>query len=228
MKKYYQAYEERYKSVHRLGYLWFSTEPTPELLNWVKTKKIPFDEPILEVGCGEGRDILHLATQGYQMAGVDISSQAISKCSEIVQRRNLVVDLKVSDALSVTKQIHKRYKWIYSVATLHMLVNSEDRICFLNELYKMLTPGGSALLVNKGDGITERVTDPQIAFTQEELILQYNEEIKVKVASTSYRAVNWDTHLSELEEAGFIIEKKLNTENYEYQDCMTVYLKKEC
>lgn len=227
MRKYYQAYEERYQSVHRLGYLWFSTEPTPEVLQWKKLKEIPVTEPILEVGCGEGRDILYLANQGYQMSGVDISSQAIRKCCEIAQRKNLVVDWIVSDALFMTKQIHKRYKWVYSIATLHMLVNTDDRIFFLKELYNMLRPGGCALLVNKGDGTTERFTDSKRAFEEEERILQYKKEIQVKVAATSFRAVDWDHHIREIEEAGFTIEKMLNTENNEYQHCMTVYLKRE-
>lgn len=227
MKKYYQAYEQRYQSVHKLGYLWFSTDPTPEVLQWIKLQEIPLTESILEVGCGEGRDIIYLASQGYQMVGVDISPQAINKCSEIAQKRNLEVDWKVSDALSMSKQVKHRYKWIYSIGTLHMFVNLEDRLCFLKELSEMLIPGGHALLVNKGDGITERVTDPNKAFEQEDRILQYNEKIKVKVAATSYRAINWDNHLRELEEAGFLVENKLNTENYEYSHCMTVYLKKE-
>ncbi|GIM32096.1 hypothetical protein [Paraclostridium bifermentans] len=46
------------------------------------------------------------------------------------------------------------------------------------------------------------------------------------VASTSYRSINWKNHIKELEDAGFLIEKTINTQNNEYGNCMVVYLKK--
>lgn len=49
---------------------------------------------------------------------------------------------------------------------------------------------------------------------------------KVMVASTSYRSINWENHIKELEDAGFFIEKTINTQNNEYGNCMVVYLKK--
>ena len=36
------------------------------------------------------------------------------------------------------------------------------------------------------------------------------------VASTSYRAVNWEEHKEKAKEAGFLVEKMMDTENEEY------------
>lgn len=226
LRKYYHAYHERYKRVHGLGYFWFVKEPTPEVVRWVRFQEIPLTEPILEIGCGEGRDALYLAGLGYRLTAVDASSQAIETCRKLARQRGLIVDWRNHDALYLSSGMTERYRWVYSVATLHMLVDDEDRRHFLREMYTMLEPGGHALLVSKGNGVMEYTSDPQHAFTEEERIIPHH-QVKVKVPMTTYRSVNWKRHREELEEAGFILEARLNTENFAYQQCMTVCLRKE-
>ena len=81
MKKYYVAYEERYKQVHKEGLLWAIKEPTEEFVKWVKINRIPQTEEIYELGCGEGRDALFLAQNKYKVFAVDASKTAIKKLS---------------------------------------------------------------------------------------------------------------------------------------------------
>lgn len=223
--KYYHAYNERYKRVHGLGYLWFAKAPTPEVGSWTKLMEIPRTDPILEIGCGEGRDALYLTGQGYQVTAVDASPQAIQTCQKLAQKRGLVVDWRIHDALNLSKEISTRYRWVYSVATLHMLVDDNDRDRFLRELAQMLEPGGHALLVSKGNGVIELTTDPQSAFVEEERVIPHH-RVKVTVPMTSYRSVSWEYHREELSRAGLIVENQMNTENFAYQQCMTVYLRK--
>ncbi|MCQ4923612.1 class I SAM-dependent methyltransferase [Tissierella carlieri] len=226
MKKYYHAYEERYKKIHGEGLLWFSKEPTPELISWIEYYDISVDDEICEVGCGEGRDALYLAEQGYKITGVDISEEAIKKCEELSKERRVNVNWIVSDALQLNEKLKKHYDWIYSVGTLHMLVEDEDRKRFLNTINSLLNPKGKLLLISMGDGEIERKTEIETAFD-----LQERSHMKsgktFEVASTSYRAINWKNHREELEDAGFIVEKIMNTENEEYSKCMTVYLTKD-
>lgn len=223
MKKYYFAYDERYKKIHSEGLLWFSRNPTPEIADWVDYNKIHAGDEICEVGCGEGRDALFLSAKGYKITAVDASESAISKCREFSNKMGLDVNWQAADALYINEAIQRKFKWIYSVGVLHMLVEDDDRKRFLNSLYKMLEPGGSLLLVNMGDGIHERKTDTSIAFE-----LQKRNHMatgkSIMVAGTSYRAINWEHHKQELSSAGFAIEKTAITENNEYGNCMTVYL----
>ena len=225
MKKYYQAYEERYKKIHEEGLLWFSKEPTIELINWIQHYNIPINDNICEIGCGEGRDALYLAEQGYNITGIDISKEAIKKCKELSKEREVFVDWIASDALCLKESLNKQFDWIYSIGTLHMLVEDEDRKEFLKTIYSLLRPKGKCLLVSMGDGEIQRKTDVSTAFVLQERNHMLTGKT-FKVASTSYRAVNWEEHKRELEEAGFAIEKIMNTENQEYFKCMTVYLTK--
>ncbi len=106
-----------------------------------------------------------------------------------------------------------------------MLVDDSDRNLFLKSIYNMLDRGGHALLVNMGNGEVEGKTDTSKVFEIQERN-NNSEGKKVMVASTSYRSINWENHIKELEDDGFLIEKTINTQNNEYGNCMVVYLKK--
>lgn len=226
MKEYYLAYEERYKKVHSEGLMRFSDIPTPELLEWIEYNSIPNNSEICEVGCGEGRDALYLSSNGYKVAAVDASQSAILKCKELAEKKSVDVDWIVADALSLSKTFKRQYEWVYSVATLHMLVDDNDRSKFLCSLFDILEPNGKLLLVNMGDGIMERKSDTSTAFELQERTNNVS-GTKIMVASTSYRGINWEQHQDELKRTGFLIEKAINTENHEYGNCMTVYLSRK-
>ena len=57
MKKYYEAYDQRYRQVHERGMEWFSGQPTPIVGEVLAKYGITPDAPMLEIGCGEGQDI---------------------------------------------------------------------------------------------------------------------------------------------------------------------------
>lgn len=56
MGKYYEAYDERYKTVHLKGVSWSSGKSSPVVLDIIKKYHISFSDSMLEIGCGEGRD----------------------------------------------------------------------------------------------------------------------------------------------------------------------------
>ncbi|MGL5642011.1 MAG: class I SAM-dependent methyltransferase [Paraclostridium sp.] len=223
MKKYYLAYDERYKKAHSEGILWFSKNPTPDLLKWIEHYDISKQDKICEVGCGEGRDTLYLGIKGYKVNGIDASESAINKCKELANKNLENVEFGVEEIINLDNSEIIKYKWIYAVGVLHMLVDDNDRNLFLKSIYNMLDRGGHVLLVNMGEG--EMKTDTSKAFEIQERS-NNSEGKKVMVASTSYRSINWENHIKELEDAGFLIEKTINTQNNEYGNCMVVYLKK--
>lgn len=226
MKKYYHAYNERYKRVHAEGLLWFSEEPTPEVLEWIRHYNIKTSDEICDAGCGEGRDSLYLAQLGYRVTAFDSSEEAINTCRELGREKGVNVNWIVQDALenNIDSKLGT-FRWIYSVGTLHMLVEDEDRIKFLKSMHNLLEPSGRLLLVSLGDGVNERATDITTAFELQERNHMGTGK-RMMLAGTSYRGVNWSSHIKELEQAGFHIEKRIITENREYSQCMTVYLSK--
>ncbi|MEU5840036.1 class I SAM-dependent methyltransferase [Streptomyces diacarni] len=69
-----QFWEERYRSSERL----WSGDPNPLLV-----REVDALEPgtALDLGCGEGSDVLWLASRGWRATGVDISSTALERAA---------------------------------------------------------------------------------------------------------------------------------------------------
>ena len=67
------------------------------------TNLLPTKAKILDLGCGEGRNALFLAKQGYDVIAVDISSNGIEKLQQIAQHRGLVIQSEIQDM--------RRYHW---------------------------------------------------------------------------------------------------------------------
>lgn len=107
-----------------------------------------------------------------------------------------------------------------------MLVDSGDRVSYLRNIFLTLNNGGSFLLVNMGDGSSQRATSIDDAFSITERMHQVS-GVKVKVASTSCRIVNEDSMVKEVESAGFKVDKFLHTQNSSFGQCMTLYLNKK-
>ena len=72
---------------------------------------------ILEVGCGEGQNVLYLAKQGYSnIDAFDISEMGISKLKRLCELRHLDINAFVQDLTAYS--FDKKYDLIMSFATL--------------------------------------------------------------------------------------------------------------
>ena len=81
-RKYYEAYEERYKTAHDQGVSWSSDIHSPIVLEVIKRYQIRPEDELLEIGCGEGRDAKAVLESGYHLLATDISSEAIAYCKK--------------------------------------------------------------------------------------------------------------------------------------------------
>jgi len=218
--EYYKAYNERYKEIHSQNFCWESSHPTKEIDSWINYYNIPPKADILDIGCGEGRDSFHLLNSGFNVTGIDVAEEAILYCRK---KENYQDHFKQWDIIE--KPYSMLFNYVYSISTLHMLVLDTDRTCFLKNIYTSLKSGGILLLLNMGNGIDERGTNIDDAFTLAERTHMESGR-KVKVASTSCRIVNEEKHQQELVSAGFEIESYKYVETENYGTCSAVYLRK--
>ena len=71
MKKYYEAYDKRYRQVHEKGLSWTTEGNTPIVEEMICKYKLNACR-MLEIGCGEGRDVRYLLEKGLiRSAGQD-------------------------------------------------------------------------------------------------------------------------------------------------------------
>ena len=195
MRPYYEAYDERYKAVHEKGVSWSSDQRTPIVLQTLEKYGVDPDAPVLEIGCGEGRDAGSVLERGYRLLATDVSGEAISYCRAAYPK--YAAQFQVLDCL---RDAHPaRYGFLYAVAVIHMLVPDADRDAFYAFIREHLTDDGLALICTMGDGETELQTDPATAFELQE---RSHESGKMIVAGTSCRMVSFETFEDELARNG--------------------------
>lgn len=220
MSKYYEAYDKRYKQVHDKGLAW-STNSNTKIVEEI-IKKYHLDrEKMLEIGCGEGRDVRYLLNKNYNVLATDISQEAIDYCvrNDITHKDNY----KVLDVLSDDSQ--NKYGFIYSVACLHMLVLDEDRNKYYSYIYNHLEDDGYALILTMGDGIKESISDITKAFDDIKRTHQESNQ-EIEVATTSCRIVNFDTLLKEVNNKFEVIEYGITEIENHFDRIMYIVIKK--
>lgn len=197
---YYKAYDERYKAIHKENLTWAAETPTPIVIEMLRKYHIAKDAPILEIGCGEGRDSIAVLKESYCLTASDVSSEAIRYCKAkfpAYQSCFQVIDACRDDP-------GQRFDFIFATSVLHMLVADADRNTFLKFFYDHLTPKGKALILTMGDGVAEFRSDPNTAYELQE---RTNNAVQapVIVPNTSCAMVSFATLEKELAKAGLTV-----------------------
>lgn len=219
MNDYYKAYDKRYKQVHSNNLLWTTTKPTKEVLTFLNKYNCQKNDLILELGCGEGRDAIYLLENGYKLIAVDYSINALNKCNELTN--NMYKDsFKQLDLIK--DKLNLKFKYIYSIAVLHMFVTDNHRNQYFKFIKEHLSKDGIALITMLGDGISESKTDINKAFDNTKRIVMNNNK-ELNIATTSCRIVNFKTLEDELKRNNLIIrEKWISTNIPEFTSSMCI------
>lgn len=199
-RPYYEAYDDRYRQVHRENLEWFSRNPSPIVGQVMAQFGIGTNSKILELGCGEGRDAIHLLRQGYRVLATDISPEAIAHCRRLAPEYTDC--FQVLDCIG--GKLEGEFDFIYAVAVVHMLVEDIHRKGFYQFIHSHLKECGIALICTMGDGEVQRKSDITNAFSLQERIHEQSGKT-VHIASTSCRMVDFPTFRAELERNGFAI-----------------------
>ncbi len=201
MKPYYKAYDERYKTAHGKGVTWLSDKSTPIVMETIRKYNFTSTSPMLEIGCGEGRDSRAVLEKGYNLLATDVSEEAVEYCGQampLYRERFQIMDC-------LRGQDQRTYDFIYSVAVLHMLVLDQHRNGFYRFIREHLTDQGIALVCTMGNGIQEIQSDISRAFELQE---RAHESGRMKVAGTSCRMVSFETFEREVMINGLEIVEK--------------------
>lgn len=222
-RRYYEAYDERYKQIHSMNLQWEADVHSPIMDEILAKLELNQQSKILELDCGEGRDAMYMMQQGYDLLASDISPEAISFCKKKVP--------EYADKFMVLNACEdswdKTYDLIYSIAVLHMLVLEEDRNKFLAFVREHLNEEGYGLLLSMGDGEMEHASDITSAFDKQERV-HVETGTKVCIASTSCKIVSFTTLERELEGNGLsIVEKGITSIKPGFPVIMYVLVKKK-
>lgn len=193
VKKYYEAYDDRYKQVHKESLSWFSDNNSEIVIDTINHYFNNRQIKILEIGCGEGRDAKYLLKEGFNVLATDISATAIDYCKH--NNPELAECFQVINCL--TDELQSKYDFIYAIAVIHMLVKDKDRQSFYQFICNQLSESGIALICSIGDGTEERKTDTSQAFELQKRTHEATGK-ELFIAGTSCRVVSFNTLSKEI------------------------------
>lgn len=202
-RKYYEAYDDRYRQVHGQNLQWFCENPSPIVEEIIREFHISARHKCLELGCGEGRDAIFLLNQGFDLLATDISTEAIAFC----RKRWPQFAGRFQTLDCVAGKLDGIFDLVYAVAVVHMLVPDEDRNGFYTFVRDHLSSGGIALICTMGDGSLERRSDTRTAFDLQNRIHEGTGKA-VEIAGTSCRIVGFESFENELARNGLAILKR--------------------
>lgn len=125
-------YDQYYLSENLFG------KPYPELVSFFESCE---RGTVLDLGCGQGRDVLFLAELGFTVTGVDSSKVGISQMLSVSKKRGLKVKGQIADM----------YEWSDFATYDYVLLNSmfhfekndkENEVALINKICENLKEGG--------------------------------------------------------------------------------------
>ncbi len=120
-------------------------KPWPETVEYVES--LPEKSRILDIGCGNGRNMILPRRLGHEVVGVDFSTNLLRIAQEKLELRELSEggSLLEGDASNLPVKNDTFDAALY-IATLHHIPSEENRLKSLGELKRCLKPGGTALV----------------------------------------------------------------------------------
>ncbi|MFI1915553.1 class I SAM-dependent methyltransferase [Nocardia sp. NPDC020380] len=159
-------------------------EPRPELPR------------VLDLGCGEGRNALWLATHGWQVDAVDFSQTGIDKGRTVASRLSRSVRSRIDwHHAEVTELAAAGLNGPYELVLMAFLqLVPEDRKALLLKAVELLSPEGTLIVLgNDTLNITEGYggeTNPLLTFTPNDIVTELGpagEEIRIRIADRVHR-----------------------------------------
>lgn len=122
-----EDYENRYK---RSGFYW-GLQPNDLCYEIMKLRPPIKPYNVLDVGCGEGKDAVFLAKNGYSVTALDVTESGIEKAKQLAKENDVFVDFFKADI--VDYQPKKSFDIILSSGVFHF-IKPDNRECLMERL----------------------------------------------------------------------------------------------
>jgi len=116
---------------------------------------------ILDVSCGIGTQAIGLGKRGFLVTASDLSEGAISRAKVEAKRRGVEIDFSISDMRAASTHHQRQFDVVISVDNcITHLLNDDDLLLALRQMYECTRPGGGCLLTVRDYEREERGTGP--------------------------------------------------------------------
>lgn len=144
MKSSDHPWDEIFKTEGR-----FFPEPFPRFNEVVQIFKDRGCSGILDLGCGSGRHLVHLAKEGFKTIGLDFSPTGLHLTRAWMVEEALEADLVLADMREPLPFRDDSFKGVLSTQVIHhaRIVGVRSAI---REIWRVLVPGGVAFVTVSG------------------------------------------------------------------------------
>lgn len=128
-----------YEEIYREGGYYWGIMPNDLAFEVLKIKYPTRPLKLLEVGCGEGRDAVFFAKNGYQVTAFDLTASGIEKAKRLADMHQVEVNFFRADLRQF--RLEEAYDVIYSSGVLHHIPR-ELKAELLSNYKEHTAPGG--------------------------------------------------------------------------------------
>ncbi len=96
---------------------------------------------ILDIGCGNCRNLFPFYKNNFTCYGIDFSEEMIKQAKKFIKKNKIKINLKIADAESLPFK-NNFFDYCLSLAVLHHVKNKEKAV---KELYRVLKLNGKAV-----------------------------------------------------------------------------------
>ena len=121
----------------------FRQKPFPDVKYWLDFLLKKPRGKILEVGCGNCRNLLEFAKAGFECYGIDFSEEMLKHANRFCEKHGINIVLKKANATRLPFKSNT-FDYVLCIALLHHLKN-EERIKAIKEIHRVLKNDGLAL-----------------------------------------------------------------------------------
>lgn len=107
-----------------------------------KEKQIELGNTVLDMGCGNGRNGITLAQQGYQVFAFDFVPDAITRLTKRAAEAGVPINAQVARMDAHWPYPDKTFDWILDDTASMSIESQRGREVCRDELYRTLKPGG--------------------------------------------------------------------------------------
>ena len=161
---------------------------------------------LLNIGSGHGADFLPFKNK-FELSGVDFSAEMIKMARRYSHKFEFPVQLTVADARCLPFA-GGSFDWAIAIATYHHLQGREDQLKALQELRRVLKPGGEAFLT-----VWNRC-QPRFWFKRKEVAMPW--KAKGQVAYRYYYLFTFGELEKLLKKAGFQVLQSAPETRYHF------------
>ena len=234
---YYYEYDDCYRTVYAEGAeSWESHEPNDALVAFLERHRGELGRRVIDLGCGEGRDSVYLASQGFDVTGVDVSRTALETARQRARALGLSVRFLERDVILLRGVPPGSFTLALNMGCLHMLSNPEHRRRHLRRVAEVLAPGAPFLVAHcRGAWLRGFYSVPDYArvgpavpgrVIPRRIRLAGGAEKWVELPTTHFRERGEAELAAELRGAGFEVVRILSEDNEAFGDTAVLHARR--